>query len=328
MANAESTELPLEAAVGAAGPHATEAFALLADETRLAILLALWEACDPQADDNAVPFSELFDRVEYDDPGNFSYHLEQLEGQFVRQHDDGAGYEIRTAGLKVVRSVVAGAGVRDEELEAGEIDEACSFCGAPTAISYRDGLVIHACTECEGATPERTDTEGVLGLVPFDPAGLANRSHDEIRAAATVAALRGIQTLFEGLCPACSGPVDGSLEYCPDHDETGICEHCGAKTMARARFQCRICRNHKIAPPRALALFHPAVISFYDDHGVSTRVRADDYASVKRFSDVMDAHRVELVSEDPPRVTVSVSRDDDELQVTFDETVRVADVQR
>jgi DNA-binding transcriptional ArsR family regulator len=324
----ESPELPIEAPVGEAGHHTTEAFALLADETRLAILLALWDAYDPQADDNTVRFSELFDRVDYEDPGNFSYHLEKLDGPFVRQDADGKGYCLRTTGLKFVRSIIAGAGVQDVSLEAVEIDQECPFCGALTTIGYRDGLVIHACTECVGAAPEESEREGLLSMVPFDPAGLTDRSPREVRAASMIGALRGAQSMFEGVCPACSGSVDGWLEYCSDHAETGICEACGRKGPARAHFRCRTCRNHKIDPLEGLALFHPAVASFYDDHGISTRVHADEFDTVKRVYDLMDDHAVELVSVEPARAGVTATCDSDEIRLTFDETVRVVDVDR
>lgn len=324
----KSTELPISTAVGEAGAHTTEAFALLADETRLAILLALWDDYDPQAKDNTTAFSEIFDRVDYDDPGNLSYHLEKLDGQFIRQHADGEGYEIRTTGLKFVRSIIAGAGVQDVTREVTEIDQACPFCDARTTISYQDGTVIHACSECEGAAPEQTEIDGLLGLVPFDPAGLTDRPPEGIRAASTVAALRGAQTLFDGLCPACSGPVDGWLEYCEDHVKNEICGECGTKVVARGRFQCRICKNHKIDPLEGLALFHPAVVSFYDDHGVSTRVQADDIETVNRFYELMDGHEVTLVSEDPPRAEVAVDYAEDEMQLTFDDTLSVVDVCR
>lgn len=324
----ESTDLPIDATAGEAGLHTTEAFALLADETRLAILLALWEAYDPQADDNTVSFSEIFDRVDYDDPGNLSYHLEKLEGQFVQQQGEGEGYRIRTAGLKLVRSVIAGAGVQDMTLEPSEIDQQCPLCGAPTTISYRDGLVIHSCTECDGAAPEQSDTDGLLSMAPFDPAGLTDRTPEEIQAASTVATLRQAQTLFDGLCPECSGSVDGWFEYCGNHDTTETCENCQLRFVARARFQCRICRNHKIQPPQGLVLFHPAVVSFYDDHGVSTRVRADEVGTVTRFYDLMDEHEVAVVSEEPLRVVVTATYNDDEIQLTFDDTVSVVDVRR
>ncbi|MUV60221.1 hypothetical protein [Halobacterium sp. CBA1126] len=48
------SESPLDAP--AAGTQATEAFELLSDETRLAILVALWEHADPFGDDDAVRF--------------------------------------------------------------------------------------------------------------------------------------------------------------------------------------------------------------------------------------------------------------------------------
>lgn len=327
MTETDTTDLPLETTVGAAGQHATDVFALLGDETRLAILLALWDEYDPHTTDNTVPFSTIFDRVDYDDPGSFSYHLQQLEGQFIQQHAEGEGYELRVPGLRFIHAVIAGAGVQDATLEPTEIDQVCPFCDAPTAISYQDGLVIHICTECEGVTTEE-DIHGYLGAVPFDPAGLADRTAEEIRAASRVAAWRQTQIMFDGLCPACSGPVDSWLECCTDHDPTGICDRCGAQFAALVRFQCQVCKNHNVSSPKALALFHPDVIGFYANRGISTRLHADDFERVRQVFDLMDDHRVEVISEEPPRAEVTASLDDDEVRLTFDETARVIDVSR
>jgi DNA-binding transcriptional ArsR family regulator len=325
MTDENSTGLPIETTVGAAGSHATEAFALLGNETRLAILLALWEEHDPHASDNVVSFSEIFDRVEYEDPGSFSYHLQELEGQFIRQYADGEGYELRVPALRFIHAVIAGAGVQDETLEPTEIDQPCPFCDAPTAISYEEGLVIHVCTECEGVTTEET-VSGYLSAVPFDPAGLSDRTPEDIRAASRVAAWRQTQIMFEGLCPACSGPVDSWLECCPDHDQNGICERCGTKFSVLARFQCQTCKNHNVSSPKALALFHPAMMAFYEDHGISTRVRADDPESVRRVFGLMDDHEVQIIAEEPLRATVTASVDNNEIRLTFDETATVASV--
>lgn len=328
MSKAGPAELSLDGIVSDVGSQTTEAFALLADETRLAILLALWDAYDPQSETSTVRFSDIFERVDYDDPGNLRYHLEKLQGQFIRQEASGEGYKIRTTGLKFVRSILAGAGVQDAAVEPTEIDQGCPFCGAPTTISYRDGLVIHACTECAGSDPDRATIEGLLSMVPFDPAGLTNRSPEEIRAASIVATVRGTQTLFDGLCPACSGPVDGWFDFCPNHETSGTCDHCGSKHVARASFECRICRNHKIEPPEGLALMHPAVISFYEEHGISTRLRADDIETVNRFYELLDGHEVEVVSEEPLRIEVTISHDKDEIRLLFDDTVKVVDIRR
>lgn len=325
MSDTDTTELPLETTVGAAGPHATEAFVLLGDETRLAILLALWEEYDPHTKDNVVPFSTIFEHVDYEDSGSFSYHLQQLTGQFIRQHADGEGYELRVPGIRFIQAVIAGAGVEDTTLETTEIDQPCTFCDAPTAINYQEGLLIHVCTECGGVTTEE-EIQGYLSAIPFDPAGLAERTSEEIRAASRVAAWRQTQIMFDGLCPACSGPVNSWLECCRDHDSTGICDHCGTKFAVLARFECRICKNHNVSSPKALALFHPDVQGFYASHGVSTRIHADDCESVKRVFGLMDAHDVKIVSEESSRAAVTASIDDDTVRLTFDETARVVDV--
>lgn len=76
-----------------------EAFAVQGDETRLQILQTLGEADDPLA------FSELFDRVEYDDTANFNYHLGKLEIHFV--HKTGDGYALRNAGGRVVEAILS-----------------------------------------------------------------------------------------------------------------------------------------------------------------------------------------------------------------------------
>jgi DNA-binding transcriptional ArsR family regulator len=52
------------------GERATAVFKLLGDETRLHILVALWEAIDPFAETGELSFSGLYDRVEYDTPRN------------------------------------------------------------------------------------------------------------------------------------------------------------------------------------------------------------------------------------------------------------------
>ncbi|MFB6235619.1 MAG: winged helix-turn-helix domain-containing protein [Halopenitus sp.] len=325
MADAE-LDSPLESAAGAAGPHATEAFALLANETRLAILLALWELHEPGTEDTSVSFSELYGRIDYDNPGNFSYHLEKLEGQFIRKRPDDERYELRKTGLELVRSVIAGSGVQDTSLESTEIDRACYLCGAPTAVSYEDGTVYQVCTECEGMTTRDDLPDGWLNGMKFDPAGLTDRSAEELLAAAEIAAYRHMRTMFAALCSACSGPVDASLEICEDHDSEGVCSTCGRVPEYTAQFQCRACKDFHGTTPDVLCVFHPAVIAFYYEHGVSPRWHADEYDGLTYVGDHEPEHETELVSENPPQVEVTVTLDDEELRVTFDETVSIIDV--
>lgn len=331
MSESNPAESPLSAAAGAADTTATEAFALLGNETRLAILLALWEAYGPDADNNAVPFSQLYDRVEYDNPGNFSYHLEKLAGQFVWKSTGGEedGYELRTTGLKLVQAIIAGAGVEEASLEPAEIDRPCLLCGAPTAVSYQDGLLCHVCMECEGHPgryPEPRYPEGTIDAVKFDPSGLTDRTPNELYATGGVADYRHMRTMFEGLCNACSGPIDASLEICRDHKDDEGCTNCGREHAYWGLFRCPICKDHNRATPARLAMFHPAAIAFYHNHGISMWWRADDIESVTRMVDYHLRHEMSLVSEEPPNVEVTIRLQGDELRLTFDETVSVVDV--
>lgn len=275
-----------------------------------------------------MSFSEIFARIDYESPGSFRYHLEQLDGQFIRQRARRERYELRTPGIKLVQSIIAGAGVHDVSLEPSEIDQPCPFCEAPTTVRYREGLLVQACTACDGAAPDRTGVDGFLNAVKFQPAGLVDRSPERLRAASRIASLRQTRSMFDGVCPTCSGPVEGWLDACLDHVADGVCENCGYRFPARARFQCRTCKDHAGTSPKTLALFHPSVVSFYDDHDVSIRFHADDPESVLRGFELMDAHWMDLVSEDSLEAEVTVTCGDDSIVIRFDDAANVVDVRR
>lgn len=326
MGDRDAGDSPLEAAAGAAGPSTTEAFALLGNETRLAILLGLWESYQPAADDNVVSFSDLYDRIDYDNAGNFSYHLEQLEGQFIRKQAEPEGYELRDTGLALVKTVIAGAGVADASLEPVEIDRPCSLCGGTTAVSYEDGVLYQVCTDCDGVSTDDDLPEGYLNATPFPPAGLTDRRPAELVAAAEVTAYQQMQSMVEGICVACSGPVDAVLEACSTHDSDGVCEHCGRAHAVWVTFRCRVCKDHHVTTPAVISVFHPAVIAFYYEHGVSPRWHAREFDDLSHVGQEEVEHRTVVVSEDPLRVRVWVCLDGDELGLTFDERVAVVDV--
>jgi hypothetical protein len=77
-----------------------KAFSVVGNETRLAILEALW-----QADADVVRFSRLREAVGVRDSAQFNYHLQELVGQFVAGGED--GYELKYAGKAVVRALLA-----------------------------------------------------------------------------------------------------------------------------------------------------------------------------------------------------------------------------
>lgn len=318
----------LEAAAGGADSEAVEALKLVGDETRLAILLALWDSYErPDESDNTLSFGTLYDRVEYHDRGNFRHHLRRLEDQYVRRTDDG-GYKLRHTGMKLVQTIVGGAGVTDTELEPAEIDGTCEFCDAPAAVMYDDGILYHVCTDCDGQWTVPEHEYGCLNAVPLPPAAIADRTPDELIAAAEVEAYRRMRTMFQGLCDICAGKVERWLEVCTDHESETVCDNCGWRYPARAMFRCRVCKSMHSVRPSRLCVFHPAMIAFLYDHGVKTRWHAEELDGLEYLGDHDPSYDSEIASEDPLRLTVTVSLDDENLQLTFDESVTVVDTNR
>lgn len=103
----------------------TDALAVLADETRVAILRALAEA------DETLPFTELRRRAGVEDAGRFNYHLTKLCEYFVREVE--GGYTLGHAGSRVVAAAEgldAGAATLSAD-DSGESEDAetCPVCG-------------------------------------------------------------------------------------------------------------------------------------------------------------------------------------------------------
>jgi len=326
MVNRDTAESPLESAAGAAGPHAIDAFQRVSDETRLAILLALWEAYEPFADDNTLSFSELLDRVDYDTSGNFSYHLEKLEGHFVESTSD--GYRLKQTGHKIVRAVIAGTGSTDDTLSPTEIGFDCAICGELLAITYEKEQLYTVCTGCEGrfATDEEKPPGTIMGFA-FDPAGLSRPSAEDIFAASVFRAMQKFTMQMGGLCPDCSGSVDGSIHVCEDHESDGICPNCGRRDRIQARWVCTVCKNAGHGPPGPNLVLHPRVVAFYADHGLDIGYSASDYASIVRVLKAMSEHQQELVSTDPLRVRVTIPYGGDQLRMIIDEAMNIVEVE-
>lgn len=298
------------------GGLATEAFSVLSNETRLLTVLALWDAYEPFAEDNAMPFSELYDSVAVDDTGNFNYHLNKLSGDYVTQTED--GYELSTAGLSLVQGVVAGSSIRSPEYEPTEIDEACPHCGAPVEVSYPGQMVRVGCTECDGWFGDVEETDGEIMAFPFPPAGLEGRSREEVLHAMVVSQLNQVESMLDGVCNTCGGRVNKRLDICEDHDVTeGICEACGVRFSAIARLACTACKNAVQAPSWAPVLDHPAVVAFFYEHGVE-----HSHASWEAMARG-DECREEIVSTDPLRMTFTFTAGEDDLRITVDKSLSV-----
>ncbi|WP_458208009.1 winged helix-turn-helix domain-containing protein [Haladaptatus sp. NG-SE-30] len=308
----------LEAAVG---PRATETFAILGHETRLAILVALWEAYEPFATENTVSFTELRNRVDIPQGSQFTYHLDQLVGHFAHKTDE--GYELRRAGHRIVRSVIAGTGIEESSLAPVEIDLDCYLCGAPTMVTYYDQWLFWVCTECDGKK-QGDVPEGTLAAGEFDPAGFTDRRPAEVLNAAWTGGL--LQFALGGVCDACWGPMDGWLHVCDDHASEGVCPTCGRRDAAMARFRCSVCKQHHQMVPWRLVINHPAVIAFYYDRGVPLQYEDGVSFQPRIELNLQAQHDQELIAENPPRVRVTIQHEGAQLQLTLDEELNVIEV--
>lgn len=326
MGKRDTAESPLEAIAGVAGREAAEAFELLANDTRLAILLALWDAYEPFEGGSGLTFSELRDRVGMRDSGQFNYHLGKLEGRFVKSSDE--GYHLRLEGFKITRAIIAGIAVQGRTLEPTELGIPCPRCGGATAITYQSSRLYQVCTQCEGYFGETDEFPvGTLFGWRLDPAGLANRTAEEIYTATTIGMLHRSLAMVEGVCPECSGAVDLDLQVCSNHEleSENVCHTCGRADQVVAHYRCTVCKNSSVAAPSDLISQHPAVIAFYYDHGVDFQFDLD-FQGVTRVLELGDAHQQTLESTDPIRVRVDIRYEGDELSLVLDEQMSVIEV--
>lgn len=172
-----------------------EAFSLLGNETRVAILQALWNEFESGREQNAVPFSALFGSVEYGDSGNFSYHLEKLTGPFVRKTPD--GYALKQTGINIVRAVVTGTVTGDPAFGPRRVDVPCPLCTAPVEITYADKLMHFFCSECDGGRRWRGDAGHLFGaLIP--PVGIEQQSAAEAFETAVQYSMHEISAFHNG----------------------------------------------------------------------------------------------------------------------------------
>lgn len=292
-----------------------EAFAAIGNETRLAILEAIWEA-----NERPVAFSDLRETVGMRDSAQFNYHLQQLTDGFVVKVDSNeadhrgtpssnrrsdGGYDLRNAGEKVVRSVLAGTFNEHPTIEPFEIDADCIDCGATLEAKYADERLAVECSECETSHGRYSFPPG--GLKERSKAELLNAFDDRVRHLHCLAA--------DGVCPECSGRTHTEIV-------TGGSE-CDLDLQVHARHVCEHCGNVLCSPVGLRFLDHSEVVSFYRDHGISLSDRP--YWSLEWCVDD------EYTTVDPSEeitVEIRMPADDSELRVVVDDDLEVQSTER
>ena len=111
-----------------------EAFWLLGDKTRVAILQAVWDTPTDLA-----TFSEIRNSVGNPDSGQFNYHLNKLKGHYLIQEED--GYRLTQAGRELIRAVLAGTITTQPETTPTRINAICTECGGELVGLYDEYCV-------------------------------------------------------------------------------------------------------------------------------------------------------------------------------------------
>jgi DNA-directed RNA polymerase subunit RPC12/RpoP len=218
-------------------PAAEDAFAVLADDIRLAVMRELYAA------DGPLSFSELRRRVGVDDSGGFNYHLGKLTDHFVERGAD--GYELRTGAERILGAVFAGSyGGLDGGIDPIPVDGDCPTCDGPISAVYEDGLSRVVCDDCGMQ----------VFSYPIPPAIIHDRDRATLPGVFSRYARTVLDQIVGGICPVCFGPTEPDLETLDGDGEAGI------------EYRCRRCGQDFSLTVGVTLLDHPAVRSFAADH--------------------------------------------------------------
>lgn len=306
-----------------------EAFELLGHETRLAILHALWEEQDLRSPGaypgSVVSFTTLRKRVGMRDGSQFNYHLKKLVGRFV--HATGDGYVLRRAGHQVMSAVLSGSLTEFEVLDGVPIGEPCPLCGEQVVLELGTERMLDwllaRCTSCEGGWELPDLPTGVLMLVdPLEPAGMREQSPDEMYRTLVARTIHDFSSVADGLCPACSGPINASPLICDEHvvEPGHVCRSCG--TIFEIRFDnvCDVCGQAWYSASDRHFVDHPTVHAFYHEHGYDPfghdwlRIQAETISEQT------------VVGDDPVEIETEIGIAGDRLSVTIDGQGSILDV--
>lgn len=334
MANTNPDGTVLERVGGAAGDRVSSALSALAHETRLAVLLALWDAFETFPDGEWDPtggggltLQELQDRTAVGDGSELETHLDRLAGHFIDQSDD--RYHLLEEGKSFIRTIIANVGLEEPGFQQTELDLNCWLCGAPSAVTYQNGRMYHVCTECEGGLSLGDEhPSGVLSAWPTTPAARHGRTPAAVFEATFTDLWHDFHALTGSICPECAGKVDVSADLCDDHQpgEEEPCPECGRAAPAVARFECTVCKNINQSDFDTFAHFHPVVVGLAWKHGVDLGYGTWDTSTLDWLQHLWDDVEEEVVSSEPPRIRVTFDYEQDEVQILFDDQLNVVDV--
>lgn len=318
------------------------------------------DAEDEEADDfdddvdrhtrTRLTFSELFETTGLETSAQFAYHLEQLVGLYLRKTE--SGYELTYSGLQIARAIATGAYTHRVDHPPISLAEPCPFCETDALEAQSsDNVVTVACRGCDrsllslqfppaglvahGESESDSDSDSESGsksteTITETEAPTATATETEAVTGTPTAPETGVPDAFDryhrhrlalmrdGVCPECSGDVDTTLVPTSAVVEDVLPEE--LTDHVQASFECQQC-GHDLRTPVTLTLLqHPAVVSFYYDHGQDVRDRP--------IWNVGHEWSESVLSTDPLCIRVVVELEGDVLALYVDSSLRVVEVQR
>ena len=271
-----------------------EAFTLIGNGTRIAILQALLDA---NAENTPVSFTDLFERVDMDDSANFNYHLQQLTNHFIKQ--TGGGYQFRHPGRKVVSAIFAGTLTDRAQLGFFPVEGSCYACDGDLHGWYVDEVLTIGCIDC--AT--------IQVSYPFPPGGLDDRTPDELLQAFHHYVRHHYCLAADGVCPECTGPMETALIRDPDE---------AADLDVAVEHTCQRCGYDLRSTVGVNLLDCGEVLLFHSKRGVDLSTEP-----FWHFDWCVSDRRTTVLSEDPLRVRIDIPCAGDEFQIVLDDTLAV-----
>lgn len=274
-----------------------EALQPLSSEPRLKIIQVLY-----QLPEQTATFSELQEAVSISDSGQFSYHLRQLTEDFVRQTDN--GYELRIAGIALYRSLLLGIALEEVTPRSFSTESDCPDCNSVLEATYESDYITISCPECRL----------VLHEAPFPPGGVKEKTNTAILQTFDRRMRSFIELSTSGVCPWCFGSMKQELNF----KDEAISRH---QVIGHfLKYTCERCGGHCLTTVGEGLLTHPAIVSFFYDHGY-------DITEIPlwELNFCMDDRMVTVISDDPVRMTINIELDGDGLQLTVDEQLSVLD---
>ncbi|MGM0606039.1 MAG: DUF7351 domain-containing protein [Halobacteriota archaeon] len=308
-----------------------EVFTSLADPTRVAILQSLWET-----DGHEATFSEIRTAVGMSDSGQFNYHLNTLTGQFVAKTD--AGYSLTQAGELINGAIATGAYTLDAAIDPITLEPPCPTCGGTKTFYYEDETVRIECDSCP-------ITSGFV--VP--PGVFAGYDRESIPDVASRYLRSTFQTIKSGFCWYCEGRIrptvdsvvdvfaslDGLPEGVPEvadspsESTADLLEQFDIPTDMAAqlhdipwvKYECDRCGATPTTSLDFVFLDHPAVVSFYHDHGIDVREQS------MWELELVSTDRAAIRRRDPFRAHVTYRVGDDSLTIVVDDALDVVEIE-